>query len=297
MKYFIFIFMSLAGSAQTINFSGKLLDAVSNKPIVFANLSFLKTNLGISSLEDGTFNLEIAEKLLKGKVHISSLNYSDTVVFVEKLQQKTLYLKPISFLLDEVVVSRKVSTERTIGEVKKSKVKIVISGTTDAPFTVARYFKFKKEYKNTPYLKNITIFLSKYDKRKAKFKVRIYSKDSITGFPNEDLIKDNLIVSVGKKEQQIVLETSKYDIEIPKNGIFISLERLNIPYNTYEDVYKYEDSISEKVTRVAPDFGGFPVFNEKRYSFKKGIWHAAEKGVIYYKGKTIVPAISLTLSN
>jgi hypothetical protein len=127
--------------------------------------------------------------------------------------------------------------------------------------------------------------------------VRIYSKDSITGFPNEDLIKDNLIVSVGKKEQRIVLETSKYDIEIPKNGIFVSLERLNIPYNTYEDVYKYKDSISEKVTRVAPDFGGFPVFNEKRYSFKKGIWYAAEKDIIYYKGKTIVPAISLTLSN
>ena len=48
---------------------------------------------------------------------------------------------------------------------------------------------------------------------------------------------------------------------------------------------------------MAPDFGGVAVFDEKRYTYRKGKWFSQEKEISYYKGKTIVPAISLTLTN
>jgi hypothetical protein len=297
MKKLIFLlFICLQTGAQTISFKGKLLDKETNKPVVYANISFLKMNAGISSLEDGTFNLEIDKKLLQEKIHISCLNYKDTIVLADNLQQKTLFLQPKSFELNEVVISKKVDRELEVNKIKARKVKTSMIGTADFPWTVARYFEFKKEYEKTPYLKNVIIFLSTRENRKAKFKVRVFSKDSITGFPKDDLIIENLIVDVSQKEKKVVLDLSKYDLEIPKKGVFISLERLNIPYNIYDYVFKYKDSISKKVKRVAPDFGAIPVYNEKRYMFKKGKWYSSENDIIYYKDKTLVPAISLTLS-
>ena len=297
MKIIIFLlFICSQAFSQTINFKGKLLDKKTDEPIVYANISFLKTNTGISSLEDGTFSLEIEESLLKEKVHISCLNYKDTIVFAKELYNKTLFLEAKSFELDEVVISRKVDKEIIVNKIKKRKVKVALIGTGKFPWTVARYFEFKKEYKETPYLKNAIIFLSNREKRKAKFKVRVLTKDSIYDLPKDDLIKEILLVSVDEKDIKVVLDLSKYDIEIPEKGLFIALERLHIPENFYEDVFNYKDSISEKVIRVAPNFGGVLDGSFPKYVYRRGKWSSTKKG-IGYKEERIVPAISLTLSN
>lgn len=64
---FWLLFVSSQVYAQRINFSAKLLDKKTKEPIVYANISFLKNALGVSSLEDGTFSLEIDENLLNEK--------------------------------------------------------------------------------------------------------------------------------------------------------------------------------------------------------------------------------------
>lgn len=296
-KIIVLLFLSTQVFSQSINLKGKLLDSNTKEPIVYANISFLKSNKGISSLEDGTFNLEIDKKLLKEKVHVSCLNYKDTIVFANQLNDKILFLKADNLELDEVFISKKVNRELIVKKIKKRKIKISLIGTTNFPFTVARYFEFKKEYVETPFIKKVTIFLGNDEKRKAKFRVRFFLKDSVSSLPKNDLLKESLIVSVDKRQKKIEIDLLKYDLEIPKKGIFIVLERLHVPDNFYEDTFNYKDSISKKVTRVAPDFGGVAVFDEKRYTYRKGKWFSQEKEISYYKGKTIVPAISLTLTN
>ena len=63
-KIVLILFISFQGFSQTINFKGKLLDFETKNPIIYANISFLKSNIGISSTEKGIFNLEIDKKLL-----------------------------------------------------------------------------------------------------------------------------------------------------------------------------------------------------------------------------------------
>jgi hypothetical protein len=46
------IFVSSQVYAQKIIFSAKILDKKTKGPIVYANISFLKNALGVSSLED-----------------------------------------------------------------------------------------------------------------------------------------------------------------------------------------------------------------------------------------------------
>ena len=67
MKKFSFLlfFVISFSFAQKTEFKGTLLDKITNEPIVYANLSFLDSNLGISTKEDGTFLMYINKKYIK----------------------------------------------------------------------------------------------------------------------------------------------------------------------------------------------------------------------------------------
>jgi hypothetical protein len=299
MKNTIFLlFICSQTYAQTINFKGKLLDKETNKPVVYANISFLKTNIGISSLEDGSFNLEIDKKILQEKVHISCLNYKDTIVLAQSLFQKTLFLQPKSFELKEVVISKKVDRELEVDTYKRRDIKATFGGRQSNPWTVAKFFKYREEYKETPYIKDLSVYFGAMIVReKSKFRVRLFKIDTITGFPSEDLVHKEIIAYSKLLNGKVKIDVSKYDIEFPKEGFFVGLERLHIPNNFYE--YKYTMQGSKKkytAKAVAPSFGAVYT-KDSTFHFSSGKWKKFYYPHKDYEGNQIQPAISLTLSN
>jgi len=190
MKKLIFLFfVSLQIFSQKVQFKGKLLDKNTSKPIAYANISFLKTNQGISSQENGAFNLEIDKKLLQETVHISCLNYKDTILFAENVQQKTLFLQPKSFELKEVIISKKVDRELVIDTYKRKELNAGYGALKKSPWIVTKFFDYNIEYKKTPYLKNATFHIGEFPKAKSgKFRVRFFSVDSLTNKPKDDFI-------------------------------------------------------------------------------------------------------------
>jgi len=297
-KLLLLLFVSSQSFSQTINFNGKLLDKETNKPVVYANISFLKSNTGISSLEDGIFNLEIERKLLKEKIHISCLNYKDTVVLASNLQNKTLFLQPKSFKLDEVVISRKVDREIVIDKYKRRDIKSSFVSTRGHPWIITKYFPYTKEYKNTPYLKEVWVYFgSLLNRKKSKFRIRFYKKEKETGKPSNDIIREGIIAFSRKIDGKVKVDVSKYDIEFPKEGFFVGLERLNIPYNFYEYSYTKEGSRKKYVSKsLAPSFGA-TYTKDSIHMYSKGKWRDFYIPQKFYEGYQIQPAISLTLSN
>jgi hypothetical protein len=287
MKNIIFLlFICSQTYGQTINFTGKLLDKETNKPVVYANISFLKMNAGISSLEDGTFNLEIDKKLLQEKIHISCLNYKDTIVLVENLQQKTLFLQPKSFELNEVVISKRKNKKVIIDKVKRR----VFPLHSNEIRLIGKYFSNKLE--NTFFIDRIDIYFPKRDSQKAKFRIRLFSVDELTGKPNEDVLNENIPISIEKGEKKVTLNLENYYLQFPKNGIYVVFEKLLIPENVYE--WSFNNKNKEKY--YAPVIG---LTKSKEYInlnkicyFNKGNWYFVPDD------KSLsVPAISLTLSN
>ena len=53
---------SLQAIAENVNFWGKLVDKNTNAPIIYANISFLETNRGITTTEVGTFIMNLPKK-------------------------------------------------------------------------------------------------------------------------------------------------------------------------------------------------------------------------------------------
>lgn len=291
---FWLLFVSLPVHAQKINFSAKLLDKKTKEPIVYANISFLETSMGVSSSEDGTFSLEIDKKLLNEKVHISCLNYKDTIVLASTIQNNRLHLSPNVFKLDEVFL-KKDTKQVIVDNIKRKNVKDGFYGSRKFPWIVTKFFSNTKEYTTTPFVKSVEIHYAKMSSHNAKYRLRFYKNEK--GKPGSDLVTESIIVLKEKKDKSNTVDLYKYNIQMPKEGFYMGLERLNIPYN-FQEFEAVDHITKEKSTKtsVLPMFGGTRTINNGTWFFQNGTWRNL-KLAKHKDNSSLVPAISLTLSN
>lgn len=278
--------------AQKTEFKGKLLDKNTDEPIVYANLSFLDSNLGISTIEDGTFIMYIDKKFLNSKIHISCLNYKDTIVLAKDLLNSTLFLKSKTEILEEVVLTKILDKQVVLDPIKKKIQNMHSSGLR----MIAKYFPNTKKNACCSYITKVEVQFPKRQNQQSKFRFRIFDRDSITGFPKDDLLTESIPITIRKGETSVFLDLENYGIEMPKNGFFIAFEKLFIPFNEYG-----EDEHNSVTGKFYSPVMGMTKSTEYRkvirnYIYAKGIWRdlsGLNKGPM----KGYVPAISVTLTN
>ena len=290
----LFLFVSVQAFSQQTTFEGTLLDAKTKKPIVYANISFIQSTKGISTTENGSFFMYLQQKYLKGKVHISCLNYKDTIVNASDINNKTLFMLPKEIVLDEAIITKRIDRTITLDKVKKKVIGVHSGGMR----MMAKYFPNTKKNNCCNYVSKVAIYFSKRHNKKAKFRVRVFDRDEKTGLPKNDLLNVNLPVTISEGQLQTEIDLSNYSIEMPKNGLFIAFEKLFIPFNSYNN------SITESDKRLdvlyAPIIG-FTKYNYKKpkdrnYYYVKGNWFLSSFNKIK-RFRKFAPAISLTLSN
>ncbi|MFK8061452.1 MAG: carboxypeptidase-like regulatory domain-containing protein [Polaribacter sp.] len=234
-KQFINLFVVLITNSifgQTLFFKGEILDKKTKDPIAYASLLFLDSSIGTATNEQGRFNIELREKDLKSKVLISCINYKDTIVLTSQLKNKTFYLRPTVEVLDEVVLRKRKIKEVVLDPVKR-KVKYMLPfNKTSGVQMNAKYFPYTSKNNGVDYIKDITIkYYRRSYKCKGKYRLRIFDRDIKTGKPKKDILKKNIILTMLANDKSIVLDLSKYDIQVPKNGFFVALEFFYIPFN------------------------------------------------------------------
>lgn len=285
------MFISAQIYSQRINFEGKLMDAKTQEPIVYANISFLNSDKGISSNEDGTFIMNLNEKYLDSKVHISCLNYKDTIVFAKDLYNKTLFLNPISEVLNEIVLTKVIDKSVVLDEVKKKVEAIHTSGMR----MIAKYFPNSKKNTCCNYISTIEIHFSKRHSKQSKFRFRVFDKDKKTGLPKNDLLKINLPLTLKPGDLKLTVNLEDYNIEMPENGLFIAFEKLFIPFNEYGQ--NKNDKNNEVLYSPVVGFTKYPKKKENDlYFYVKGKWQKWALTEVKYYSK-YAPAISVKLTN
>jgi hypothetical protein len=288
----ILLFTVFSANAQKIIFEGTLLDAQTKEPVVYANISFLNSEKGISSNEDGTFRMYIDQKFLSQKIHVSCLNYKDTIVTAQSIQKGILYLNSKTEILNEIILSRKLEKELILDPVKKG----IISMHSRGLRMVAKYFPNTKKDDCCPYLKTITIEFPRRSNKQSKFRFRIFDVDETTGKPKDDLLLENIPVTISPDQTQVKLDVTDHNIRMPKNGFFVAFEKLFIPYNKYgkNENDPLEEGFYSPVIGVTKS-RAFRKYS-RNYIYTKGNWLElpnTKRG----KLKGFVPAISVTLSN
>lgn len=231
----ILLFGSQSLSSQLISFHGNILNKETGAPIEYAHVMFLNTDIGVATNKKGEFKLAIETTYLKNQVFISCLNFRDTIVSAKALYKKDFFLIPKYEVLPEIVLAKKEVKEIKLGSLKKKKALDHLSRATTmyAQFIKNEHFTSCCSYLKTVRLRFHNLFLGAVKNRSidSKVRIRLFTKNENTGKPEKELLYKNLVLPIKTSNKIYALDFSEYDIEIPKNGFFLAIEKLHIPFN------------------------------------------------------------------
>ncbi len=266
---------------------GKVVDE-KNQAIPFVNIAIENENIGTTSEENGEFIINESDK--NKNLIFSALGYDKKIIKASENLQ--VVLKTSEIQLDEVVIIKKFKTkEIEIGKISDK----VLQAFDNGPKIDIKFFPYLAKYKKTKFINKISVFTdSKIEN--ASIKLHFYKIEK-NGFPGEELLKKDLIVTVKKGTVKNTFNLEKLNLVMPKEGFFVGFEKLIIEKN------KIEKTVINPVTKIskiqisyAPLLMVYRVEKPFTFMFSGGKWNkeTQEFAEILMISE---PAINLILSN
>ncbi len=299
MRFLILtLFIVFQVNAQEVLFEGHVYDNQTKEPIPFVNLSFLNTLKGTSTDEEGHFYIDLPSPYLDKQVHISSLGYKDTIVDPRLIYQaKRFEMVEESFELEEVVVAEKLGNVNVLNPIGSSSLSSGFSSSA-TPWVLALYFPNIGNQRK--FIDKVTVFLKKnegFKRESAKFRIRVYGVDE-TGAPDLDLLRKSIVLEHDVEKEFVSVDLAAFNIEIPREGVYVGLEWLFIPYNWFtENTINQLTNKKEVEDRFAPTFSGMYTKNQNYRVMIYGMGKWADFKVrSRNNSQNFIPAISLKLN-
>ncbi|WP_408025361.1 carboxypeptidase-like regulatory domain-containing protein [Tenacibaculum sediminilitoris] len=209
-----------------------IIDSITSEIISYANVKHINKNRGVFSDENGIFNKEYFNT--QDTIKVSHLNYVSKTLSIRSINNNTIFLKPKSERLNEIIISKKVGKNKTIGYLKNNKN---LSWFIQPNNELATLIKYEKDYK-TAYINKIFIPIGKktiirdngklkksYPKFNSVFKVHIYSNKG--NLPSKEVIDKPIIIKCNQNSNDIIeINISEQNIELPKEGLFFAVEMI-----------------------------------------------------------------------
>ncbi|MDC1460472.1 carboxypeptidase-like regulatory domain-containing protein [Flavobacteriaceae bacterium] len=203
---------------------GRIIDALTKEPLPFVNIGILKKELGTVSNEDGFFFLEVPDVFAKETLRFSMIGFDERDFQVADLEaillsNNTLVLAEQTTFLEEVVLTAEKKWDtRVSGNTTTSKLLITGFTSNQLGNEIALFIKVKK----TPaYIEGIQFSVVENIYPEVRFRVNVYSSEY--RFPDENILKENIFVTLKQSEGIISVDLKEYDILID-DDVFISLE-------------------------------------------------------------------------
>lgn len=218
---FIVINISYGQNIETI----KLLSERDSTSIEYAHI-LLDEKLVSFSDELGIFIIDMNSDFKT--LVIKHLSYQTKEITKNDLTNMyEVYMEENENLLDEVVISAKKNPKHHVLLPDKAGKEYFMKGLDVLfPYNFKNAVYIPNEFKKGNHIiKNIVFEARKgYDDPDSKFipfKINLMTVDSVTFLPKDKLFKEDL--AVGKRENQKLLKVdiSEYNIEFPKDGIFV----------------------------------------------------------------------------
>ena len=220
---FAFLLSFNALNAQHI-LQGRIIDAFTKESLPFVNIGVLKKELGTVSNEDGFFFLEAPDVYAAETLRFSMIGFDERDFQVADLEaillsNNTLVLAEQTTFLEEVVLTAEKKWDtRVSGNATTSKLLITGFTSNQLGNEIALFVKVKK----TPaYIEGIQFSVVENIYPEVRFRVNVYSSEY--RFPDENILKENIFVTLKQSEGIISVDLKGYDILVD-DDIFISLE-------------------------------------------------------------------------
>ena len=282
-KRLLWVFILIGFSAFS-QIKGIVVDE-NDKPIPYVNIWVENDNIGTTSEEDGSFNIDTNDK--NKNLFFLIIGFEKKTVKVAEASK--VVLQSITNELDEVVIFNKKETkEIQIGIVENT----IFQAFDNGPKNDIKFFPYNPKYNKTKYIKQVKIATdSKIEK--ATLKLHFFAVDE-NGFPGSELLKKDLIVTIKNGGKSTKIDVSDFNLIMPKKGIFVGFEKLMIENNKLE-----RTSIDRNTNLTVTQKLYYPfvlynyVQNHVGFTFISGKWIRINDN----KTGRYEPAISLILTN
>lgn len=286
MKQLILLFLfTISASAQI---KGVVKDSITKQPIAYVSVWVENKNIGTTSEENGSFELNVSEN---ESIIFSVFGYENKTISVKNISE--ILLIPKINEIEEVVITSSLKTKQTeIGDVKKQ---FYLPEPQNIPWLFARKFNLDKSNPDLKYLKEL-IYFTNSEVEKGIFRARVFEVNE-EGLPGDDLISEEIIVNVKKGKHKTIVDISKHNIQIPEKGIIVCFESLIVDQNKYVQVaYSLKPKKKYEYINYSPHIGYFHNYNIETYNKRSGRWEIFSKEY-NKKNNHPIPAINITLSN
>lgn len=291
MKVFTTL-LFLVSISTVAQIRGIVKDSLTNQPIPFVNIWVENENRATTSEENGTFAFPDLEK---GKnLVFSAIGYEKKTISAS--QYKEVLLQPTNYQLEEVLISNRIETKQIqIGKTENT----VCQAFDNGPKIDTKFFPYDPSYKKTKFIKNVSVYT---DCRieEATVKIHFYSVNE-EGFPDKELLSKDLIVKIKRGTRIHTIDVTRFNLILPKNGLFVGFEKLLIESN------RFEKTIFDKNTNtpsISVTYYPYMLYNyvekECLFNFSGGKWNKQivnTEANSEYKKKIYEPSIQLTLTN
>lgn len=257
--------------------SGRVIDGETKLPVSYASVRVKDTYLGTIADQEGEFEMTVISDYEEDTIYISSMGYENITLSSNILSQKgthTVYLTPKTFVLPPVRVSTQQREIKEIGNNGNFSFGSLFMDTHGQQTAI--WIENKKGGESK--LKSVNYYLTGKGDTDAPFRVRIYSMDTLTGKPGEDLLSEMLVITPGDVEGWFNVDVYEYDIRIPKEGIFVAMEGIYPnDFNFYQDG---SDFIDISGLNSEPDPNN--IINTKGYGQRLGFNHKGNNRTWHY---------------
>ena len=282
---FFFLVFSFSLSAQT---KGIVVDSLGT-PISYVSIWVENENKATTSEENGTFSIQVSPD---AKLIFSALGYKQKTVLAA--QAARVVLKQTIFGLDNVVVKKPKSTKLIeIGQVSHA----ILEAFDTGPKMDAKFFPYEEKYKKNKWIKKIMLTTDSPIEN-ASLKLHLFEVDE-NGFPGEELLNQDLIVTLKKGVFRHQFDINNLNIEMPEKGLFVAFEKMRIEKNKVErKITNAQTGIVTTDISYAPKVLCYMIKKPFSFTFEGGKWvKKTNEEEISEPLQIYEPSLTLLLSN
>ena len=123
---------------------GKLIDAETQEPIVFASIRIKNRALGVISNVDGSFKIPLKFKEYGDIIEISSMGYRTKEILIQDFlayELNNVRLQPATLELDEAIVTAKKKKKLTARQIVRRAIRSIPKNYPVEPFSTVGYYR------------------------------------------------------------------------------------------------------------------------------------------------------------
>ncbi|MFO7656578.1 MAG: carboxypeptidase-like regulatory domain-containing protein [Bacteroidales bacterium] len=203
--------------------SGTILEEDSLTPVSYASVTLKDKVFGAVSDMHGRFEIELTDENINDTLTFSMMGYeTGSIPVIQYVQHK-----------DNCVVLKKAIYEIPSVKIFSRDFKIVTYGNRKNIPAGSLYMDTNGQQaalliENSSGIDgkilSLNYYLSSGGNTDAPFRVRLYTVDTATGGPGEDLIEEMIVVKPDVKRGWYEVDIRKFNIAIPEKGCFIAME-------------------------------------------------------------------------